>query len=379
MKWIIIKTAVFSIICFLVWILWLVPVKTEAAALKILHLTFHKGCAKEIEGIAQELNVELKTWFIPALAEKDLDGETTGNAIYNLGHERAEKIWKRHRHTFEQFDLIITSDTAPLSRIFLQNGWEKPLVIWICNRFDYCDQASLDCDFPDDEFYELFREATQKQNVAIVAYTPFEHYYTKSKGVDTGSLLIKPCAPSLVQNFTSSIPPAILKQEYFFLPPYHNEQYFIDLSSLLAQWNIPAYCGRYAGPYDLQGFKGIIHLPYTWSSLAFFENMQLGIPYFVPSPAFLEKLVAYGNYFHPNLSALVEKKLYDLSEWYAPEHQDIITYFDSWEDLKKKTEEMDYAAQREKIRSFAVMHKEVMIGRWKKLLEQMQIYDKSNQ
>ena len=70
-----------------------------------------------------------------------------GNAVYNIGHQRAETVWNRHKDYFDKFDVIVTSDTAPLSRIFLQNGWRKPLIIWVCNRFDYCDYASLDLVF----------------------------------------------------------------------------------------------------------------------------------------------------------------------------------------------------------------------------------------
>ena len=154
---------------------------SEAPPLKVLHLTFHRGCAREFTGIAKALGLDLVTWYIPNLPPFFLDGKTTGNALYNVGHQRAQDIWEKHRDFFEQFDLILTSDTAPLSRIFLQNKWTKPLFIWICNRFDYYDGASLDCHFPDQEYYDLFSQAAMLPNVTMIAYTAFEHNYAQRK------------------------------------------------------------------------------------------------------------------------------------------------------------------------------------------------------
>jgi len=337
----------------------------EKPPLRILHLTFHRSCLNEIESIAKELGLDVEHCFVPDLPPKYFDGVTQGNALYNIDHERAERIWNKHKRLFEDFDAVLVSDTAPLSRIFLQNQWKKPLIIWICNRFDYYDGASLDCHFPDQEYYELFKSAAKQENVTIIAYTAFEHYYAKSKGIDTGNLIITPCCPKIKQAAQSSIPASIEKENTFFLPPYHNEKYFMDFSTFCTQLGIRNYCGRYNGAADLQQFKGIIHLPYTWSSFAFFEMMQLGIPYFVPTIRFFEECAHQGNYFHPNLGTLLEKKLYGLSEWYSSEHQDLITYFDSWEDLKIKIRQADFSKLREKIHSFAAEHKEQMLDRWR--------------
>jgi hypothetical protein len=60
-------------------------------------------------------------------------------------------------------------------------------------RFDYSDQASLDCDFPDKEYYDLIKPTKDRPNVIIACYTPFENYYAKYiKNIDIGELVIKP-------------------------------------------------------------------------------------------------------------------------------------------------------------------------------------------
>lgn len=336
---------------------------------KILHLTFHKGCMKEIDSVAAALGYDVVTWFIPSLPPLFFDGVTSGNALYNIGHDRAERIWELHKDYFETFDIILTSDTAPLSRIFLQNGFKKPLIIWVCNRFDYYDGQSLDCEFPDREFYDLFRQATQQENVKVIAYTAFEQYYAKRKGVDLGSLIITPCALNQDSHLlNTAIPSHVNKADSFALPPYHNETNFMKLSNFLTKSGIKNYCGRYNGSLDLYDFKGIIHLPYSWSNLALFENMAIGIPYFIPSKAFFKELAASGNYFFPNLPLPVPDDLISLSEWYSSEHQEIFTFFDSWSDLKVKLETTDYQKKREKIRHHAVKHKKTMLKRWKEAL-----------
>lgn len=337
---------------------------------KILHLTFHKGCVQEINGIAKAFDFDLETWYIPHLPSLFLDGVSRGNVLYNIGHQRAENIWNRHKETFLQFDAILVSDTAPLSRIFLQNHFPKPLIIWVCNRFDYSDQASLDCHFPDPEFYELFDQACHQQNITIIAYTAFEQYYARKKGINIGSLLITPCG-SWMPSLPSAIPAKIDKASTFFLPPYHNERIFMNLSACCEELGIPTYCGNYQGAMDLKDFKGIIHLPYSWSNLAFFENIALGIPYFIPSLNFCKELMKKNNYFHPNLSLLMKDQLFELSEWYKPEREQVIIYFDSWEDLKMKINTTDYTSQRKKIEEYAQHYRLEMLARWKDVFDKI--------
>ncbi|MBP9841080.1 MAG: hypothetical protein KBC64_01490 [Simkaniaceae bacterium] len=335
---------------------------------RVLHLTFHKGCAQEIQEVAQVLGFEVETWFIPDLPALFFDGISQGNVLYNMGHERADRIFKLHKSTFDQFDVIMTSDTAPLARIFLQNGFTKPLIVWVCNRFDYSDQASLDCPFPDAEFYQLFQKASQIQNVKVVAYTLFEHEYALKNGVDTGDLVITPCAPITKRLASGSlIPHTINKKDTFFLPPYSNEELFFNKCSELTT---PIYCGRYNGAADLSDFKGIIHFPYAWSNLALFENISEGIPYFIPSISFLKTLLQDDQYWFVNREYLVERELFELSEWYQPGREEIITYFDSWEDLQYKIDTVDFSLLRRRIKKYAESHRLTILDKWSQLFNE---------
>ncbi len=258
----------------------------DAKRLEVLHLSMHSGCFKEIAHLASALDFELTNWNVLSLPKEKFDGETTGCDRYNIDHKKADEIWQRNCEFFNTFDVIVTSDTAPLSRIFLQNGWEKPLIIWVCNRFDYCDEGEKKCHFPDREYYTLFSKACSLPNVRIISYTQFEHIYAENqRSLVSWSETIRPIgAIDQWKENASEIPDQIDKKNTFFIPPYHNDTLLLRQ---LNKRNIPSYRGRYGGPEDLKDFKGIIHIPYAWSNLALFENWANGVIYFIPSELFI--------------------------------------------------------------------------------------------
>lgn len=345
-----------------------ITLNSSEKKLKLLHLSFHKGCINSFKLVADELDYDIEDWFIPDLPKHFFDGETFGNALYNIGHDRALKIWQKHKDFFNSFDAIVTSDTVALSRIFLQNDFNKPLIVWICNRFDYYDGASLDCIFPDEEYYQILKDATKKDNVHFVSYSQFETYYALKKGIDFGQLIIKP-----FNNFSkiinSSISKKVKKRETFFIPAYHNNFLFMNLEKKCKELDIPVYSGRYNGPSDIKSFKGVINLPGAWSNLALFENIQNGLIHFVPSREFIQELNKQENYWHPDSSHLFKDYKFELSDWYCSEHKDIFVYFDSWQDLKEKIINTDYKTMKSKVKSFALKHKTQMLNRWKVLFE----------
>ena len=339
---------------------------SDISAVHLLHLSFHQGCINEVELIAQQLGFDITSLFINNLAPQEFDGITSGNVLYNIGHERAENIWNKHKDYFNQFDGIITSDTAPLSRIFLQNKYEKPIIIWVCNRFDYADTASLDCVFPDEHYYQLLQEASTKNSVYIVPYNSFESFYAAQKNVIFNSEVIKPTGMATVPLSSSSIPTEIDKAHTFFIPPYLNE----TSSGLIPQCQalgISVYRGRYNGPADLAQFKGIIHIPYAWSNFAFFENIQNGLPYFVPSIRFFLQMYDAGQCWWPNGNFLHNH--HALAEWYNEENSSIITYFDSWQDLKDKIDATDFEQLKCNIQHFAHKHTSTVLKQWKSIID----------
>jgi hypothetical protein len=336
---------------------------------KILHLSFHQGCINDFKQVADELGLDLTSWFVLSseYPKNYFDGTTAGNAQYNIGHERAERIWNKHKDYFNSFDIIITSDTAPLARIFLQNEFDKPLIIWVCNRFDYSDWASLDCAFPDKEYYELFAEAKNRKNVRIVSYTPYEYFYAGQKGIDIGTFTIKPVG-LLNDHFSgiSVIPDYINKSETIFIPLRLDEMQKDFLINQCEVLNIPVYCGKYNGPSDLKDFKAIVHFPYAWSNVALFENIQNGLVHFVPTIRFVKQL---RNENKP-IPYFADENL-EWAEWYREENDILFVYFDSWDELKRKIETIDYESKKKEIKLFAKKNRQIMLDRWKEVLTKL--------
>lgn len=337
------------------------------ASPKILHISFHHGCIKDFQEVGKELSLDLTSWYVlrSEWPRGHFDGKTVGNGVYNLTHQRALDVWNKHKDYFYQFDCIITSDTAPLSRIFLQNGWEKPLIIWINNRFDYYDGASLDGHFPDPEYYDLFRRALTQKNVRVIGYTEYEHYYAGLKGVHTDGFTIKPLGTTK-NNFQgdgkSFIPQDVVRNETLFIYPRLEENQLAYLKQQCARLGFKTYSGVYNGPRDLEGFKGIIYFPYAWSNYAVYENMERGIVHFVPSVHFIRTMAPR----HAPIK-YITLDLFNLIEWYKPEYKDLLVYFDSWQDLKYKVETLDYAEMSRRNKLFAQRHRETQLQRWQQV------------
>jgi hypothetical protein len=280
--------------------------------MKILHLTFHGGCALEIANVMSIFGHDVTT---------------VRPGDYNIGHDLAAELWTKHGAEWSQYDLVITSDTAPLARPFLQHDYQGSLLIWICNRFDYTDAANNRCGFPDPEFYDLFRTALDKPRVALVPYTQFESVYCAYRGIQLREPVIKP---------TGIYARTSLRTDYAedpscFVIPRHNETIMIDLPAMLNQMGIPAVTFDYSHPSQIIQYKVVISIPYSWSTLAGFANAGMGLTTFIPTQRFLRELFNGKNWFFPNLS--LETASLELAESYDPDNTGFYRLFDSWDNL----------------------------------------------
>ncbi len=344
--------------------------------LKVLHVCYHDGCVNELQAIADALSWNLTSWNIHKLPPYFYDyAVKKGNILYNLGYDRANRIWEKHKQFFDQFDVIITSDITAVARIFLQNGWTKPIILWIHSRFDFSYHGETDCDFPDKKYYDLMREARHRKNVFFVPSTPFEIYYGNQKNVDLNGSIIAACAYYLY-NLKNNWPKNHVKNKQLFIHERTENVQALHIrsfrvSKFLQKMGIPATCYRYKTLEELQAFKGVLYLPYQWYIISFFEVLRLGIPIFVPSESFLLHLLKTTNYFFERREDAIDKQMLPISEWYAPAVRDIVIYFDSWEDLKNKVENLDIQAVRQKSVAYALKHQEEMLKRWKAVFEEV--------
>lgn len=323
--------------------------------MKILHVSFHTGCIDSINYIIKKVGHQLET--------------QRANWNYNISQNLADEIWTKNKDYYNSFDCVITSDTAPLSRIFLRDGFQKKLIIWVCNRFDYSDSATNHVQFPDPEYYKIFQKATERPKTHIRSYTKFEHEYAKKcRGIIWEKEVFRP-----LSGVDSSFPRSPFfstgqkKSDTFLITRYHNDNIFMDLKSKCDSLGLNTFRGEYQGPSDLIGTKGIIHIPYAWSNLAIFENWNIGNVYFIPSKDFLLELSYGRNFFW---SPPFDREFIESSEWYLPEHSDLFIYFNSFEHLVSLTRDESLINQtKDKIKRFSKDHEKKCIAQWKNLLE----------
>jgi hypothetical protein len=339
--------------------------------MKVLHLSFHKGCINDINFICNSLNIDCE------VLSQNLDWNTNKNIPtlfeyndqhYNITKELAIKYWNTYSGYFNTFDCIITSDTAPLSRIFLQNNsWKKKLIIWVCNRFNYANFGIHNKGFPDEEYYTLFREALTNINIHVIAYTQFEIEFCKLYNINIPiHNLIKPSGGISVVYSNIDV---YDNSNTLFIVPYHNETNMMNLQQFLQNYNINCICKKYNGPFELKSYKAVIHIPYALSNLALFEIFQLGIIYFIPSFEFLLTLNnSSSNFWFQDKSYAFKNK--EIIEWYNPLYNDLFIYFDSWSDFVNKYNNLDTYIdnQRDKILRFGKIHMNDTLDKWIKLL-----------
>lgn len=305
--------------------------------MRILHLSFHIGCAKDIAYIGEVLGHQVD--FIPKFGSLDLLGSAR-----TISQDEARSIWSECKDIFNSYDIIITSDIAALSRIFLENLGEvnAHIIVWICNRISICMDK-------EQEYFELLRSAPTDK-VTLVPYTEFERFWAGQFGIFVTEETIQPCgyppryAREIEHIFRSSVDNLhkgeLLEDisdaeaaELFVILNYGNSRDFIDLEGLLKSAGIKAIRRSFHDLATLKRFRGIIHLPDAFSKFLAAEILHLKLPMFVPSPKFLMELVNTPKYFfniHGYGGRLAPVHV-GLCDWYNYKGGRI--YFNSFDDL----------------------------------------------
>ena len=208
-----------------------------------------------------------------------------------------------------------------------------------------------------------------------------ENIYSKQlRNVDITDTIIRPLGKNIISQGLYK-KHNIDDEMKFFIPVYENETKFMNLSQKANELGIKNNNGeRFKNNIsDLFEYKGIICLPYAWSTITFFEIMQLGIIYFVPTPRFLMEMSKSSTFlkqiywFQPpyNDDILLLLK----AEWYCQEHKDLLVYFDSWEDLREKVNTTDYENKTKKILEYAEKHSSDTLSKWNHIISE---YTKNN-
>lgn len=334
---------------------------------KILHISHHYGCFRDQDYVLHTLGLEVTNY------------KFTEN-LYQITKEVSDSFWYQNKEILNSFDYILTSDTAGLSRIFLEHIDElKPkLVIWICNRFDVV---------MNDEpvFYELFKQHINHPNVRVVPYTFFEKMWCLMKGIDISfTEVITPIGKELPNPNSDgwyNLPNSQWYNETYgasnphdaelLVTGYRNDHFFMPLGNTLRNLGVSVYDGTFPHISAVKRYKGMCTLPDAFSKFLTFETIQHNIPVILPSKAFLHHLCHQPDYLF-NVTGyggaeLMTEDLIALCEWYKPEFNSCRFYFNAFEEIPEivksiNKDTVDYSA-------IGLQHENEMLTKWLKVYD----------
>lgn len=298
--------------------------------MKVLHISHHIGCIRDHAYIYHKLGIECEFWkFTPG--------------VFMISKDLANQIWQEKKLYFNSFDYIVTSDTAPLSRIFMENIDEvKPkIVVWVCNRFDYHMES-------DWSFYQIFTEISKQHTdkFKIIPYSDFEGIYCSAKNVHNLLPTITPIGKNsinvnVVNNYAEdhgTFSDISDLTDKVFIPIYWNDNKFFKLNEILQRNEIQCYNGGYDDAKHLKHCLCMLTFPDAFSKLIAFETIQNEVIVFLPSEEYLIQLHPTNNnghnYWFNHPFGHLNHESIKLCEWYR--YKECRIYFDSIEDLINK-------------------------------------------
>lgn len=345
--------------------------------MKLLHISHHVGCMRDHAYVYDKLGFSYEFWKFP-------------KGVFKITKDVANSTWKTKKDYFNSFDVIVTSDTAPLSRIFMENADELTphIIVWVCNRFDYSMES-------DPSFYDIFSKMAVHDKFTVVPYSDFEQIWCSHKGITGLYKVITPIGvnPRHLDDKIDSLPE--LKAQYIddpnskttYIPGalsgkiavsiYSNDNTFFNVKDILESHNIPVFNGGYSHPEDLRESIGLVTFPDAFSKLSAFETIQNGVLVFLPSMNFMHSLVRTPGYWFncPGRFCPPNSELLRMCEFYRYEKCRI--YFDSIEDLvvKIKTLTPDIIAEKKHwCGVYGNSIEATEMAKWRSLFESRSIY-----
>lgn len=333
---------------------------------KILHISHHIGCFKDQSYILNKLGFDLLNF-------KFYDN------LFHINSITANEFWSNYNDTINKYDYILVSDTSSISRCILQNidKFKSKLIIWICNRFDYCMQQ-------ESEFYTLFNQLKNHPQIRIVASTLWEKIWCLKNNIDILNCEVINPLGKFTENLNYFIPQSNVYNSWYkanssvtyadlFVPFYHNDNKFCNLKNKLENMNISAHNSSFSSINQLKKYKAIITLPDTFCKWLNFECIHETIPVILPSKKLLLKLCKQPGYLF-NMTGYggaedMTGDLIDICEWYKPIFNDCHHYFDEFEDIPNLLYDMYNEDFIYKFNDASKIHEHDILEKWKNVYD----------
>jgi len=335
--------------------------------MKVLHLSHHYGCLKDHQYVCKELGLELTSVF-------SLWDTVIPKGSFRMTQELANSIWEKNEKYFQSFDFITTSDTAPLSRIVLENfdKFDGTLIVWVSNRFDY----DMNGDMP---YYDLFRKYINHPRVKVVPYTEFENVWMTRFGIKTNYPVIRPIGLTIPDPLSEDESHIMgfdgnyelnLEGGDVLVSRYHNDTKFQNSRNICEKFGLKTGTATYRGAEELKQLASLydcfLIFPDAYSKFTTFELMQIGMPVILPSEELLLELSRRPNYF---FSTGVATSTVKYCEWYNEHYENFAVYFEDMDGIGDAVSmvQENRTVILQNMSDCARIHKEHTMNQWKEI------------
>lgn len=323
---------------------------------KILHITNHPGTTKNLENICDCLHIAEN------LTTKKCDFP------YYISREHANEIWEQYASFISGFQILVFTDTSMYARPFLQNldKHNAAIIIYITNRYDWGFFGNHGDDVV--LYNDLYKMASNNPRVIVCADNRYDQWWAKwSDGMHFHYDTIIRLVPKICDYGEPSS-----RKLFIYNRGTHVREYVHELLNRQVQYDIygPEY-EPYRDNAHIAEYVGILHLPYQTNIQSLWENLGCGNIYFIPSKSLITRWVLETDWYYWEERSKPHRVVMtsiDLAEWYQPDLADCFVYFDGWEDLAEKMENVDKMAKKRAIREIVLKNNCEGLEKWKSLL-----------
>jgi hypothetical protein len=336
---------------------------------RVLHLTNHVGTTKNINAVFNQLNII-----------ENLKTENWDHGIY-ICKNKANEIYLEYKEKIKNFDILIFTDLSMIiARPFLQNINEHNLfiIIYITNRFDWGVSFLKD---KDNDFYNMCSLISNHPRVFFCADNSYDYYFAQIHKINfyfNDPIKLSP----ILQNIINNISNKLLDKLFIYNRGSSYESYKQFLYNNHIEHDV--FGEKYSKYRDLDHiceYKAVLHFPYQVNTQSLWEYLAYNIIYFLPSKKFIYELINNTSWYYweeKNRPFDLFIKSIEISEWYIYDHKDLFIYFDSWEELKLKFENLtndEILKKKQLIHEFMESNNKINLEKWNILISEKNKYN----
>jgi len=341
--------------------------------MRLFNLEAHISVIADVENIFTRLypDVEITSWNFSqhsfVFGRKPADIEIINQHSWNqLDQKMIKQFHQRYDGFLQQFDGFICGFPPVFALLF--EKYNKPIFMVNATRYEmpYCWAPNPEMQKRLEK--SLLSMQQKGQLIAVSNNKADAGYLEKATGVKSEHI------PSLCLYTQQKYQPK--KQEFVF---FHRLK---DRIKTIPNTVHSKQLGHYSWQ-DLYSHKGIIHMPYEISTMSIFEQYSANVPLFMPSKAFLKRLLANkkipfnGPYtkkdFPKHLDAMLGQKYYDYwvdnADFYDPENMPYISYYDSIHEIPKLIKSANTSMISSRMKAWNKTRQRNVLQQWQKLIE----------